>query len=56
MDDMAGYDLDAEYEAVRAGRFDEAGMILSNYTVVRRDCGATRSASCGASRRPSWAW
>jgi phytoene desaturase len=36
--DMVGYDLDAEYEAIRAGRFDEAGMIISNYTVVDPGC------------------
>jgi len=32
--DMVGYDLDAEYEAILAGKFAEAGMIISNYTVV----------------------
>jgi phytoene dehydrogenase-like protein len=36
--DMAGYDLDAEYEAIVSGEFDKAGMIISNYTVVDPDC------------------
>ena len=36
--DMVGYDLDAEYEAILSGRFGEAGMILSNYTIVDPSC------------------
>ncbi len=36
--DMVGYDLDAEYEAILAGDFAEAGMIISNYTVVDPGC------------------
>ena len=36
--DMVGYDLDAEYEAILAGNFAEAGMIVSNYTVVDPGC------------------
>ena len=36
--DMVGYDLDAEYEAIMAGEFDKAGMIISNYTVVDPGC------------------
>ena len=32
--DMVGYDYEAEYRAILDGRFDEAGMIISNYTVV----------------------
>lgn len=36
--DMVGYDLDAEYRAILAGRFAEAGMIISNYTVVDPGC------------------
>jgi prolycopene isomerase len=36
--DMGSYDLDAEYEAILAGDFDEAGMIISNYTVVDPGC------------------
>jgi all-trans-retinol 13,14-reductase len=36
--DMPSYDLDAEYEAILAGDFASAGMILSNYTVVDPGC------------------
>jgi all-trans-retinol 13,14-reductase len=36
--DMGSYDLDAEYEAILAGDFEEAGMIISNYTVVDPGC------------------
>lgn len=36
--DMVGYDMDAEYEAIVAGDFDRAGMIISNYTVVDPGC------------------
>ncbi len=36
--DIGSYDLDAEYEAILAGEFDEAGMIISNYTVVDPGC------------------
>lgn len=31
--DMVGYDYEAEYDAIVDGRFGEAGMIVSNYTV-----------------------
>jgi phytoene dehydrogenase-like protein len=36
--DMVGYDLEAEYQAILAGKFAEAGMIISNYTVVDPGC------------------
>lgn len=36
--DMRGYDLDAEYEAILAGRFEDASMIISNYTVADPGC------------------
>ncbi len=36
--DMPSYDFDAEYEAILAGDFASAGMILSNYTVVDPGC------------------
>jgi all-trans-retinol 13,14-reductase len=36
--DMVGYDLDAEYEQIVSGEFAEAGMIISNYTVVDPGC------------------
>ncbi len=36
--DIGGYDFDAEYEAITAGDFDKAGMIISNYTVVDPGC------------------
>jgi len=36
--DMVGYDLEAEYEAIREGRFEDAGMIVSNYTVTDPSC------------------
>lgn len=36
--DMASYDLDAEYDEIVAGEFGEAGMIISNYTVVDPGC------------------
>lgn len=32
--DMVGYDYEAEYEAILAGRFEDATMIVSNYTVT----------------------
>ena len=32
--DMPGYDLEAEYAALLEGRFEEVGMIISNYTVI----------------------
>ena len=32
--DMPGYDYESEYQALQEGRFDDAGMIISNYTVV----------------------
>ena len=32
--DMVGYDMEAEYLAITEGRFDQAGMIVSNYTIV----------------------
>lgn len=32
--DMVGYDYEAEYRALLDGRFDEVGMIISNYTVT----------------------
>lgn len=32
--DMVGYDFEAEYEAILAGRFEDVGLILSNYTVT----------------------
>jgi prolycopene isomerase len=32
--DMVGYDYEAEYQAIIDGRFDEVGMIVSNYTGV----------------------
>lgn len=32
--DMVGYDMEAEYRAITEGRFDQAGMIVSNYTIV----------------------
>ncbi|MGI9667130.1 MAG: phytoene desaturase family protein [Acidimicrobiia bacterium] len=34
----AGYDIEAEYQALVDGRFDESGMIISNYSVVDPDC------------------
>ncbi len=36
--DMSGYDIEAEYEAVMAGDFANAGMIISNYSVVDPGC------------------
>ncbi|HSJ72028.1 MAG TPA: NAD(P)/FAD-dependent oxidoreductase [Acidimicrobiia bacterium] len=36
--DMVGYDLEAEYEAILGGRFEEAAMIVSNYTIVDPTC------------------
>ena len=36
--DMVGYDYEAEYRAILDGRFEEAGMIISNYTVVDPSC------------------
>ena len=36
--DMVGYDLEAEYEAIRRGDFAAAGMIVSNYTVTDPSC------------------
>lgn len=36
--DMVGYDLEAEYEAVVEGRFEDVSMIVSNYTVVDPSC------------------
>ena len=36
--DMVGYDLEAEYEAVIDGRFEDVSMIVSNYTVVDPSC------------------
>ncbi|MEN8040759.1 MAG: NAD(P)/FAD-dependent oxidoreductase [Actinomycetota bacterium] len=36
--DVGGYDPDAEYEAIVAGDFGKAGMIISNYTVVDPGC------------------
>ena len=32
--DMVGYDFESEYEAILDGKFDQAGMIVSNYTVT----------------------
>jgi prolycopene isomerase len=32
--DMVGYDMETEYRAITEGRFDQAGMIISNYTIV----------------------
>jgi phytoene dehydrogenase-like protein len=36
--DMVGYDLEAEYQAIREGRFADVGMIISNYTIVDPTC------------------
>ncbi len=36
--DVGGYDQDAEYEAIKSGNFEKAGMIISNYTVVDPGC------------------
>ncbi len=36
--DIRGYDLDAEYEAILGGRFEDASMIVSNYTIVDPTC------------------
>lgn len=32
--DMPSYDFEAEYEALMEGRFEDVGMIVSNYTVI----------------------
>jgi len=32
--DMVGYDTEAEYQSIVDGRFDQAGMIVSNYSIV----------------------
>ena len=32
--DMVGYDMEGEYQAIVDGRFDQAGMIVSNYSIV----------------------
>lgn len=39
--DMVTYDLEAEYEAVLDGRFEDVSMIVSNYTVVDPTCAPT---------------
>ncbi|MEN8237744.1 MAG: NAD(P)/FAD-dependent oxidoreductase [Actinomycetota bacterium] len=36
--EMAGYDIEAEYEAIVAGDFANAGMIISNYSVIDPGC------------------
>lgn len=36
--DVPGYDFDAEYQAILEGRFEDAAMIVSNYTVVDPSC------------------
>ena len=36
--DMESYDLDAEYDEIVSGEFANAGMIISNYTVVDPGC------------------
>jgi phytoene desaturase len=33
-----GYDIEAEYEAIMSGNFSDAGMIISNYSVVDPGC------------------
>ena len=36
--EMSGYDIEAEYEAIVSGDFANAGMIISNYSVVDPGC------------------
>jgi all-trans-retinol 13,14-reductase len=36
--EMSGYDIEAEYEAIMSGDFANAGMIISNYSVVDPEC------------------
>jgi prolycopene isomerase len=36
--DMSGYDIEAEYESVMSGDFANAGMIISNYSVIDPGC------------------
>jgi len=36
--EMSGYDIEAEYEAIIRGDFANAGMIISNYSVVDPGC------------------
>jgi phytoene dehydrogenase-like protein len=36
--DMPSYDLEAEYAAIMRGDFQNAGMIVSNYTIADRGC------------------
>jgi prolycopene isomerase len=36
--EMSGYDIEAEYEATMSGDFANAGMIISNYSVIDPGC------------------
>jgi all-trans-retinol 13,14-reductase len=36
--EMPGYDIEAEYEAILSGDFANAGMIISNYSVIDPGC------------------
>lgn len=36
--EMSGYDIEAEYEAIVSGDFANAGMIISNYSVIDPGC------------------
>jgi prolycopene isomerase len=36
--DMSGYDIEAQYESVMSGDFANAGMIISNYSVIDPGC------------------
>jgi prolycopene isomerase len=36
--EMSGYDIEAEYEAIMSGDFANAGMIISNYSVIDPGC------------------
>jgi len=36
--EMCGYDIEAEYEAIVRGDFANAGMIISNYSVIDPSC------------------
>ncbi|MFO7700707.1 MAG: NAD(P)/FAD-dependent oxidoreductase [Acidimicrobiia bacterium] len=52
--DMRGYDLDAEYEAILAGRFEDASMIISNYTVADPGCAPAGCSVIALTTLASW--
>ncbi len=52
--DMVGYDLEAEYDAILGGRFEEASMIISNYTIVDPTCAPEGSSVLALTTLAPW--